>query len=419
MGCQRNIRFHNNLQIFQIIDNKTLSTKIKMLKRKHVQICESCTTPATFASHEEPKELKWCENCKEPKAIRLKYAKAMCENCQRKSASFAENTSSKARWCADCKQTTSVDVRNKRCKSGCGRYPHYKMPDDKYSQWCAECRPLGAILANGKCEDCDSHATFGLETDGKMKWCVNHKPAEAISLKSPKCETCNTTRPHFGYREEGRERWCGKCKPAEAVSIYGTCENCDKQARFAMAIGEKKRFCADCKPEGAVYAVTQRCCETCDKTRPHFGLPGEIARWCGKCRPQGAVNLHEYCEKCEGCRKKIPAFGLKTEMKARWCVSCKPKEAENVNTWKCEICDLKCPSFGFVEEGKRRFCSLCKPVLAINLAIILCECKKSHSHFGYPGLGPKCCTLCKKRVCFIILTKDVTLQSAEILHSLV
>ena len=61
-------------------------------------------------------------------------------------------------------------------------------------------------------------------------------------------------------------------------------------------------------------------------------------------------------KKCEGCRLKVPSFGLLAEGKKRWCAGCAKAHtgAVDLKQKKCEGCGLKGASCGLPAEGKAK-----------------------------------------------------------------
>ena len=115
------------------------------------------------------------------------------------------------------------------------------------------------------------------------------------------CEVCSAKRASFGIEGEGKMRWCASCGKARgAISLrpnrsQNMCEVCSvKRANFGTEGGGKKRWCAKCgKARGAISLLQQQMCEVCSVKQASFGIQGEVKkRWCGPCgKARGAICL--------------------------------------------------------------------------------------------------------------------------------
>jgi hypothetical protein len=124
-----------------------------------------------------------------------------------------------------------VDVKNKHCED-CGlKHASFGLPTDRKNRWCAGCAKVhaGAVdMCNKHCEDCGlKQAAFGLPTNRKKRWYAGcaKEHVGAVDVKNKKhCEDCGLVHAAFGLLTDRKKRWCGGCakEHAEGVQIYHT-----------------------------------------------------------------------------------------------------------------------------------------------------------------------------------------------------
>ena len=275
------------------------------------------------------------------------------------------------------------------CK--CKKRAHFALPGNK-AQYCAKCRPLGAINVRSKrcfCNKAQPH--FGLPGEKTALWCSNCRPIEAVDIYKKKC-LCNRAKPNFGLFGDVKARFCVKCKPLEAINLTNKMCICgNAQPSFGLDGDTKPRFCASCpkKPLSAINIRRNRC--ECTKHIGSFGMPGDKrARWCHICKPVDAINVtHKKCI----CGRTVASFGFPNEKTARWCSKCKPKEAVNIRSRLC-LCKKSIAHFGMPGDKTRKYCAKCKPAEAVDIVHKHCLCNFTAS-FNVPGQSPAFCSQCK------------------------
>jgi hypothetical protein len=132
------------------------------------------------------------------------------------------------------------------------------------------------------------------------------------------------------------------------IKMPPTCEaeGCATRASYGLP-GEKARWCAKHKDEGALDLGARRCEAGGCATRASYGLPGEKARWCAKHKDEGALDLG--ARRCEagGCATRA-SYGLPGE-KARWCAKHKDEGALLLTARRC--LHLDCASRATQKNG--------------------------------------------------------------------
>lgn len=197
-----------------------------------------------------------------------------------------------------------------------------------------------------------------------------------------KCSCVRKVSANFGLPGE-RAKYCAKCRPDGAINVYRRTCQCDKkrQPRWGLP-GTVPRFCSSCPnlPPGSIDVYAARC--SCPlKKYATYGVKGsKKLQWCASCKPDDAVDVHH--RKCQCARKVVPSFAIPGEP-PEWCIDCesKPPNAVSINSL-CE-CGRACPSFGLEIDAKRKWCKNCKPQNAISLST-KCECGRCAPSFGLP-----------------------------------
>ena len=188
-----------------------------------------------------------------------------------------------------------------------------------------------------KCEHegCDSRPYFNIK-GGKGKFCVAHKTAEMVDVKSKRCEYegCDS-QPVFNIKG-GKGKFCVAHKTAEMVDVKSKrCEHegCDSQPVFNIK-GGKGKFCVAHKTAEMVDVKNKRCeYEGCD-SQPVFNIKGGKGKLCVAHKTAEMVDVkHKRCEH-EGCDSR-PAFNIKGG-KGKFCVAHKTAEMVDVMSKRCE-----------------------------------------------------------------------------------
>ena len=213
-----------------------------------------------------------------------------------------------------------------------------------------------------KCEQegCDLRSTFDIK-GGKGRFCVTHKAAEMVDVKSKRCE-------HIG---------------------------CDSQPGFNIK-GGKGRFCVTHKTAEMVDVTSKRCEHVgCDSINPGFNIKGGKGRFCLTHKTAEMVDVkHKRCEHA-GCDSR-PNFDIKGG-KGRFCVTHKTAEMVDVKSKRCEQkgCDSR-PSFD-IKGGKGRFCVTHKAAEMVDVKHKRCEQEGCETRvlYGKPGHPKSHC--CKHR----------------------
>ena len=287
----------------------------------------------------------------------------------------------------DCKfryKKHMKDRKENKCEDCALKKPSFGMPTDGKMRWCKPCslsHPGSADVCHKLCEDCKQKSpSFGLEEEGvkknKKRWCATCAGAHAgsVSLNPNKCEDCTTTAASYGNPEDGnKRRWCAKCAKkshpsAKAIHTSSSrCETCSKPRSYGLA-GGKARWCAGCakENEGAVNLSAYKC-EDCAVKFPSFALPTDNkARWCGDCKHAHSGWVTRNKKTCLYCEKKA-WYGMEEDGLLKWCKNCAEKQHPKAVSLKkkspseiCELCRDKTPSFGLNDgTNKRRWCKPC------------------------------------------------------------
>jgi hypothetical protein len=275
---------------------------------------------------------------------------------------------------------------NKLCEE-CSKQSSFGLESEGRRRWCKEHSPPDAInLISKKCEKCSKRANFGLKSEGKKRWCKEHAFLNAIDLKHKKCEQCSKIST-FGLESEGKVRWCKEHAPLNAINLKDKkCEKCFKRPNFGLESEGKVRWCKEHALDNAIDLKHEKC-EKCPK-RSNFGLESEgKARWCKEHSQLDAINLKN--KRCEKCFKR-PTFGLAFEGKARWCKEHSEVGVIDLKSKKCEEC-FKIPNFGLESEGKARWCKEHSLLDAINLKDKKCEKCNTRANYNIIGCMPNRC----------------------------
>jgi uncharacterized protein YxjI len=225
-------------------------------------------------------------------------------------------------------------------------------------------------------EGCKTHPNFDIK-GGKGRFCIIHKTAEMVNVKSKRCEYegCDSLSPNFDIKG-GKGRFCGTHKMARMVDVkHKRCEHygCDSVNPSFDIKGGKGRFCKIHKTSEMVDVKNKRCeHEGCD-SQPAFGIKGGKERFCGTHKMAGMVDVKSKRCEHEGCDSLNTAFDIKGG-KGRFCKIHKTAGMMDVKTRRCEYegCDIIKPAFG-IKRGKGRFCKIHKTAEMVDVKSKRCE----------------------------------------------
>jgi len=161
-----------------------------------------------------------------------------------------------------------------------------------------------------KCEsaDCKTRASFDL-AGGKGRFCVAHKTAEMVDVKSKRCEHagCDKITPKFDLAG-GKGRFCVAHKTAEMVDVKSKrCDHagCGKNTPSFDLAGGKGRFCVAHKTAEMVDVKSKQCEHPDCKTRASYGRPGHPK---SHCYPPSQT-WHDTASQCQMQSSKMPRVG--------------------------------------------------------------------------------------------------------------
>eukprot|EP00122_Pirum_gemmata_P020684 Pgem_evm1s19323 len=80
-------------------------------------------------------------------------------------------------YCGKCKTEDSINVTDKRCKSGCGKYPNFNYPEESRATYCSNCKLIGMIdVRHKRCKGgCGKFPNSNYPGQKVRLYCVNCK----------------------------------------------------------------------------------------------------------------------------------------------------------------------------------------------------------------------------------------------------
>jgi hypothetical protein len=109
--------------------------------------------------------------------------------------------------------------------------------------------------------------------------------------------------------------------------------NCNlTKAKYAN-IGEKPRYCDECKQDGMIN-MTGTKCVICKGKEAKYGYIGEKATRCKTCKLEGMEDVKN--ARCVTCNVKRPLYNYPTETKPLYCRGCSLPNMEDVRNPKCK-----------------------------------------------------------------------------------
>lgn len=317
---------------------------------------------------------------------------ALCTSCSRAKESFPPEikTAIFNVLANDFKEEAKISLREIFDKSF-GAPPVSVRKDT-----CKECEKLG----QGKI------GTFGLPSDPKVRYCIQHKLPEMIDLVGKKCSQCppeHKISATFGFppgvNGGGIKDRCGAHREPGMINLTNAmCQVCllgashapgpiYTQANYGLASDGKRVSCSSHKtPE--MINLSSPICVTClslplsaggsKRVCAHYGPPGGKKLYCSSHKEPGMINLNaSHCEVCLQEHKilTVASYGIS---KKTHCSRHKSPEMLNLSSPMCTEClEQTVASYGFLYNKKKVAC-------------------KAHSLPGMVDLSSKMCDECLK-----------------------
>jgi hypothetical protein len=274
----------------------------------------------------------------------------------------------------------------------CKKKPGYNTKGLKVSKFCVNHKEADMIhIKTDFCKekDCLVRASFNYEKEKKVLYCNSHKKAGMINIRDNKCKVdgCTTT-AIFGL-EGNKKEYCSRHKSENMVSHIKKCEqsNCDITPSFNFKGEKVAKFCSKHKLDNMVDVKYKKCeFENCTKT-PNFNMKGLSAIFCKTHKQEGMVNVKNRTCEHDDCDKR-PSYNLKGEKVGRFCKEHRLQDMIDVANQICEYenCTIR-PQYTYEGETKARFCTEHRLENMVNVRNIYCEKKdcKTVATFNVKG----------------------------------
>ena len=163
------------------------------------------------------------------------------------------------------------------------------------------------------------------------------------------CHFCNKGASLQFYENNVRFYTCSPCKDEKNIQNAYSRLNCIKCVNFGGWTFQKKRYCFNHKPEGAVSS-SPKCIVCCD-TNATFGIRHEPPLYCFHCCDK-TIHVNVKTKKCIICNKNA-YFKLLNETTPKYCGECKLPGMKSIKSKYCNECDNQA-YYGYVGESPKK-----------------------------------------------------------------
>ncbi len=224
---------------------------------------KGCKTVANYNLRGSKKSL-WCRKHAPSEAINVRSRMCIAPSCETQ-PSFALEGDNSPSWCKKHAPLEAIDIISKKCTYyGCKKKASYYFIGDRSNITCASHRSIDSILLTSRTicnnDECSTTAHFGFKIDNIVLKCSKHKECGMIDLLTPRCEypSCEV-QPSFGVPDELKKRWCVKHKPSNAITVTNyKCTECYKTAHYEIA-GSYPTKCATHRTKDMIFNPRKRC----------------------------------------------------------------------------------------------------------------------------------------------------------------